>query len=168
MLRLPRRQHTSHVLISQKCERKRRHRSSPACSSTQCTTVVPVVFAGRADDVLAKNVSVTLPTLERGQAIRGHHRPGDQLAIHARPCLALLPAYMGSLSHVHHLRILGALCVSLKQIKQDTGADAYLAARCLYGCTPGCFVADRHACRMTTSSRACAACCSGPSQDPAH
>jgi hypothetical protein len=88
------------------------------CSSMQCTNVLPFIIAGRADDILSKNVSVTLPTLERGQAIRGHYRLGDQLAIHARACLALLPAYLGSLSHVQPLRILGGFCTSLRQLNE--------------------------------------------------
>ena len=56
------------------------------------------------------NAGASAPTLERGQAIRGHYRAaGDELVIHARPCLVLLPVYLGLLPHVQHLRILGAL-----------------------------------------------------------
>jgi hypothetical protein len=61
------------------------------------------------DNVVAFSVGESMPTLKHGQAIRGHYRAGNELVIHARPCLALLPAYMASLAHVQHLRILGAL-----------------------------------------------------------
>jgi hypothetical protein len=61
------------------------------------------------DNVVAVSVAQSMPTLKHGQAIRGHYRAGNELVVHARPCLALLPAYMASLSHVQHLRILGAL-----------------------------------------------------------
>ena len=63
--------------------------------------------------MFGQNMGASLPTLECGQAILGHYRAGNELVIHARPCLALLPAYMGALAHRRHLRILGALWASL-------------------------------------------------------
>ena len=59
--------------------------------------------------MLPLNASASLPSLTHGQSIMGHFRASDELVIHARPCLALLPAYLGLLSHMQHLRILGRL-----------------------------------------------------------
>lgn len=72
----------------------------------------------------------SMPTLKHGQAIRGHYRAGNELVIHARPCLALLPAYMAALSHVPHLRILGALWTNSTQIGQGAAADWFLRMHC--------------------------------------
>jgi hypothetical protein len=77
--------------------------------------------AGLADRVVRVNVAESLPTIEYGQSIRGHERGGDELAIHARPELALLPTCMESLAHVQHLRILGALWAELMQIGPVAG-----------------------------------------------
>ena len=68
------------------------------------------LHAEDARELTRLNAVASLPTLVRGQAIRGHYRAaGDDLVIHARPCLVLLPAYLGLLPHVPHLRILGEL-----------------------------------------------------------
>ena len=77
--------------------------------------------AGLADRVVRVNAAESLPTVEYGQSIMGHERGGDELAIHARPELALLPACMESLGHVQHLRTLGALWAELMQIGPDAG-----------------------------------------------
>ena len=67
------------------------------------------VFAALSTKLFEWNAAASLPTLERGQAIRGHYRAGgDELVIHARPCLALLGVYLETLTHVRYLRILGA------------------------------------------------------------
>jgi hypothetical protein len=52
-----------------------------------------------------------LAALQRGTGIRGHYMSRDELVIRARPCLVLLPAWVDVMPPVHHLRILGALCV---------------------------------------------------------
>jgi hypothetical protein len=68
------------------------------------------VSAAQVASLLQRNAAASLPTLERGQAIRGHYRAGgDELVIHARPCLVLLHLCVKALPHVPHLRILGAL-----------------------------------------------------------
>jgi hypothetical protein len=83
------------------------------------------------------NLAASLPTLERGQAIRGHYRAaGDELVIHARPCLALLYFYLGALPHVQHLRILGAMYLwlstsrSISRRQMQRGFLAMYAASC--------------------------------------
>ena len=75
------------------------------------------VSAALAVSLLRMNAAASLPTLERGQAIRGHYRAGNELVIHARPCLVLLHAYLKALPDVPHLRILGALCLGWLQAK---------------------------------------------------
>jgi hypothetical protein len=76
--------------------------------------------------VFGRSAAGSLPTL---QAIRGHYRAGNELVIHARPCLALLPAYMASLSNVQHLRILGALWANLMQLYRSAGDVTALTHR---------------------------------------
>lgn len=78
------------------------------------------------------NAAESLPTIEYGQSIRGHTRGGDELATHARPELALLPAHMESLAHVQHLRILGTLWTDLMQTGQ--GAGPHLGADSVQHC----------------------------------
>jgi hypothetical protein len=83
--------------------------------------------AAMARQIMTLNAAGSLPTLVHGQAIRGHYRAGDELVIHARPCLALLFLYLGALPGVQHLRILGALHLSRLRTytyidRQDAGA----------------------------------------------
>jgi hypothetical protein len=70
-------------------------------------------IAAIAREIMMWNAAESLPTYERGQAIRGHYCSGCELVVHARPCLVLLRIYLGTLPHVRHLRILGALSVDL-------------------------------------------------------
>jgi hypothetical protein len=107
--------------------------------SAQCTDAMLLSYFARrgCENPHPLNLAASLPTLERGQAIRGHYRAaGDELVIHARPCLALLHFYLGALPHVQHLRILGALYLwlstsrSISRRQRQCGALAIYAASC--------------------------------------